>query len=154
MEDMVEVLEWVAHVLPAVMEAKPTEFIHFVIVFLGSADYVRNAHLRARLVDVSPWLQYRLSQACSSRPRAPVLDATRPVCMSKVHILWPIPGSTTTLWPNNWTDYSNFHCRVARGFSHISLCEHSYIIRGTWPSFNWDEHPGPPPYCIADHETL
>ena len=53
MEDMLEVLEWVAHVLPASMEAYPAEFISFVIVFLGSADHIRNAHLRARLVDVS-----------------------------------------------------------------------------------------------------
>lgn len=52
-EDMLEVLEWVAHVLPASMEAYPAEFISFVIVFLGSADHIRNAHLRARLVDVS-----------------------------------------------------------------------------------------------------
>lgn len=67
-EDMVEVLEWVAHVLPANMEKMPSEFIHFTIVFLGSADYVRNAHLRARLVDLLHiWISPQLGDADQSR---------------------------------------------------------------------------------------
>lgn len=65
MEDMLEVLEWVAHVLPSSMEANPAEFINFVIVFLGSADYIRNAHLRAKLVDVSDVFLHR-TEACTN----------------------------------------------------------------------------------------
>ena len=36
------------------MESVPnSEFVNFVIIFLGSPSYIKNAHLRARLVDVS-----------------------------------------------------------------------------------------------------
>jgi Ubiquitin elongating factor core len=39
-----------------VMDALPNnEFVNVVIVFLGSPAYIKNAHLRAKLIDVRPW---------------------------------------------------------------------------------------------------
>lgn len=39
------------------MDALPNnEFVNVVIVFLGSPAYIKNAHLRAKLIDVRPWL--------------------------------------------------------------------------------------------------
>lgn len=38
------------------MDALPNnEFVNVVIVFLGSPAYIKNAHLRAKLIDVRPW---------------------------------------------------------------------------------------------------
>jgi len=75
-EDMLEVLEWVAHVLPSSMEANPAEFINFVIVFLGSADYIRNAHLRAKLVDLlHTWIQPQLGDETLQSRRSPVISS-------------------------------------------------------------------------------
>jgi Ubiquitin elongating factor core len=37
------------------MDALPNnEFVNVVIVFLGSPAYIKNAHLRAKLIDVRP----------------------------------------------------------------------------------------------------
>lgn len=49
-----DILEWVAQAMPNAMESLPSnEFVNLVIVFLGSPAYIKNAHLRAKLVDVS-----------------------------------------------------------------------------------------------------
>lgn len=62
LEDMLDVLEWVAQALPHVMDLLPNnEFVNLVIVFLGSPAYIKNAHLRAKLIDV------RLLAVCSCR---------------------------------------------------------------------------------------
>ncbi len=54
LEDVVDILEWVAQAMPNAMESLPSnEFVNLVIVFLGSPAYIKNAHLRAKLVDVS-----------------------------------------------------------------------------------------------------
>ena len=53
MEDTADVLQWVAEVAPAVMErSQNEELLMFVVLFLGSADYLKNPFLRAKLVDV------------------------------------------------------------------------------------------------------
>ena len=53
-EDIADVLQWVAEVAPAVMErSRNEELLMFVVLFLGSADYLKNPFLRAKLVDVS-----------------------------------------------------------------------------------------------------
>lgn len=55
LEDMADVLLWVAAMAPGVMEGtRSEEFMTFVIVFLGSADYIKNPFLRSKLVEVSP----------------------------------------------------------------------------------------------------
>ena len=55
MEDIADVLQWVAEVAPAVMERSHSEeLLMFVVLFLGSADYLKNPFLRAKLVDVRP----------------------------------------------------------------------------------------------------
>lgn len=54
-EDTADVLQWVAEVAPAVMErSQNEELLMFVVLFLGSADYLKNPFLRAKLVDVRP----------------------------------------------------------------------------------------------------
>lgn len=53
LEDMADVLLWVADVMPDMMGGSNTEdFLMFLIVFLGSADYIKNPFLRAKLVEV------------------------------------------------------------------------------------------------------
>ncbi len=65
MEDIADVLQWVAEVAPAVMErSRNEELLMFVVLFLGSAEYLKNPFLRAKLVDVSSCtLSYRASAA-------------------------------------------------------------------------------------------
>ena len=73
-EDIADVLQWVAEVAPAVMErSRNEELLMFVVLFLGSAEYLKNPFLRAKLVDVSsptlswPCLQsWRTRGACTS----------------------------------------------------------------------------------------
>ena len=55
MEDMAQALLWVAQRAPAALEgARSEEFMLFVIVFLGSPEYIKNTFLRAKLLDVRP----------------------------------------------------------------------------------------------------
>lgn len=50
---MADVLLWVADVMPDMMGGSNTEdFLMFLIVFLGSTDYIKNPFLRAKLVEV------------------------------------------------------------------------------------------------------
>ena len=60
-----DLLEWVAQAMPGAMDALPnTDFVNLVIVFLGSPAYVKNAHLRAKLVDVGA--NYQTLGSCSN----------------------------------------------------------------------------------------
>lgn len=53
LEDMADVLLWVAEMMPDMMGGSNSEdFLMFLIVFLGSADYIKNPFLRSKLVEV------------------------------------------------------------------------------------------------------
>lgn len=74
LEDLLDILQWAASAMPHAMDALPNnEFVNLVIVFLGSPAYIKNAHLRAKLIDVRPaeaptWSRLSQLAICNPHP--------------------------------------------------------------------------------------
>jgi ubiquitin conjugation factor E4 B len=52
-EDMIELLMFVSRFKPMVLEGLPMEeLLLFMIIFMGSPEYIHNPYLRSRMVEV------------------------------------------------------------------------------------------------------